>query len=218
MASYSQDYVKRLIEELGQVWSQIVTQLREGKPEHAFATLDKAYRELANIDRDMVHKTSEDFLILSTMVGKVGDVDRTLALAELLKIEGALYAEQGDDENAVTCRSKALNLLCEAYLRLHHGSTSAHTELIDEIAVALKNADLSEPTEWRLFQMYERRGKYLEAEDTLHRLIDLNDGAIDHGIAFYERLLQLPDHVLNNGGLPRDEVQDGLDDLLDREA
>jgi tetratricopeptide (TPR) repeat protein len=217
MASYSQDYVKRLIEEIGQVWARILVLLDERKPAEAFETLDKAYRDLANIDRDLVHKTSEDFLILSTMVGKVGDVDRTLALAELLKIEAALHAEQGDEGQRDVCLSKAINLLCEAYLRLHHGSTSAHTELIDDIAAQLKSVDLSEPTEWRLFQMYERRGMYLEAEDTLHRLIDLNDAAIDHGIAFYERLLALPDHVLTNSGLPRDEVQDGLDDLLDRE-
>jgi hypothetical protein len=216
MAGYSQDYVKRMIEQLGQVWAEIVVQMRAGNTELAFKKLDAAYRELANMDRDLVHKTSEDYLILATMVGKVGDVDRSLVLGELLKIEAAMFAEGGDRPMRERCLSKALNILCEAYLRLNHGATPAHSALIDEIAAEMTDCDVTAITNWRLFQVYERRDLFERAEDTLHHLIDADEAYIEPGIAFYERLLKQPDHVLANGGLPRDEVQDGLDDLLDR--
>ncbi len=217
MPSHSQDYVKRLVEEIGQVWAEIRALFEQNKTELAFDALDAAYRKHVRLDRDLVHKTSEDFLILSTAVGKVGEADRAIVLGDLLKIEAAMHDKTGNIEMRDSCLLKALSVVCAAYLKMHHSSTLGHIELIDELAAATADLERQPATNWRLLQVYEQRRLFDKAEDTLYDLVDADPAYIDQGIAFYERALALPDHILAEGGLPRDEAQDGLESLLDRE-
>jgi hypothetical protein len=70
---------------------------------------------------------------------------------------------------------------------------------------------------WRdIFEIEARRQHYAHAEDALFHAIDLADDSSDHvkrGMRFYETLLKLPDEVLEEGDLPRIEVQEALQEL-----
>lgn len=219
MPAYSQDYIKRMIEQIGEAWAEVVALLKQDDPARAIERLDQAYRDLVHLDRDLVHKTSEDFLILATTVGKVGDVDRSLALADLLRIEAEIHEHQDEPELRAACLFKAINVLVEASLRLSHASSQEHVERIDQLATDIKGLEAAPATHWRLFRYFESRSQFDKAEDALYELLDADpDVYADHGIDFYQRLLKQPDHVLEQGGLPRAEVQDGLEQLLDSPA
>jgi hypothetical protein len=213
MPSYSQDYIKRMLEQLGEIWAEVVAHLTRGDDAAALERIDEAYRDLVHLDRDLVHKTSEDFLILAVTVGKVGDIDRSIALCDLLRLEAQVHDRAGDDALREMCLLKALNVLLEAALRLSHGTSQVHIERIDALLAEARAFDLNVPTLWRIFTYHEMRGRFDRAEDALYELIDLDaDTFVTQAHEFYARLSALPDHDLERGGLSRAEVEEGMED------
>ncbi len=70
---------------------------------------------------------------------------------------------------------------------------------------------------WRIAELHERAGDFGAAEDAHFLLRSRPDGGPDatrRARAFYERLLARSDEELERGGLPRDEVREGLDSLV----
>ena len=68
----------------------------------------------------------------------------------------------------------------------------------------------------RLFRYYERYGTFAKAEDMLFHMLNDYPEATDiktSGLQFFERLLTREDGVLETGGLPRNEVEEGLEQL-----
>jgi hypothetical protein len=96
-------------------------------------------------------------------------------------------------------------------------STDLMRELLrdDRITTVLDADEMAET--WRdIFEHEARHQRYAPAEDALFHAIDLADDPTDHvrrGTRFYETLLKLPDEVLDEGDLPRVEVQEALQEL-----
>ena len=67
--------------------------------------------------------------------------------------------------------------------------------------------------------LYERAGRFGDAEDTLFEGLERDDAPeslVEAAVAFYRRLLDRDDEGLDSGGLPRDEVEAGLAEVLGR--
>jgi hypothetical protein len=214
MPSYSQDYIKRMLEQLGEIWAEVVGQLTRGEDAGALERIEQGYRDLVHLDRDLVHKTGEDFLILAVTVGKVGDIDRSIALCDLLRLEAQVHQRAGDEELRRSCLTKALNVLLESALRLSHGSSQMHTDRIEALLAETRPFDHSTSTLWRIFTYHELRGAFAAAEDALYELIELDaETFTEQAHEFYVRLSSLPDHELERGGLSRAEVREAMEDL-----
>ena len=87
---------------------------------------------------------------------------------------------------------------------------------VEELRDALSDYVLPDGTSEMLVRYYEQIGAYAKAEDVLYDFLDTTEDCervTDIGIGFYERLLDLSDAQLEAGGLPRDEVHAGLDEL-----
>lgn len=70
-----------------------------------------------------------------------------------------------------------------------------------------------------LVSYYERLGKFADAEDALWKALDVagDDPLLLHrGVIFYENCRKQADARLEAGDLPRDEVDAGLDELMER--
>lgn len=70
-----------------------------------------------------------------------------------------------------------------------------------------------------LVSYYERLGKFADAEDALWKALDVagNDPVLLHrGTVFYENCRKQADARLEAGDLPRDEVDSGLEELMER--
>jgi tetratricopeptide (TPR) repeat protein len=74
-------------------------------------------------------------------------------------------------------------------------------------------------TRLTLAEVYHAVGRYAQAEDQLWKAIDAVQGDGQPMLVaadFYLRLMRYEDEQLENGDLPRDEVQDGFDELKSR--
>ena len=76
-------------------------------------------------------------------------------------------------------------------------------------------------TKKMLIEYLKIRGKYAEAENIIYEL--LNEGnqedyiiMIDKGVKFYESILNVPEENLIIGGLPKEEVIEGLENLKNK--
>lgn len=52
-------------------------------------------------------------------------------------------------------------------------------------------------------------GRLDAAEDLLYELREIEDAGLHEGLAFYDRLAELPDETLEAGGLSRAELEEG---------
>jgi tetratricopeptide (TPR) repeat protein len=216
---YSTDYIKRMLEQFGEFLLALKQLLQEDRQEEARARIDLAYREALGLDPAFARDAPDDYLILTATAGRVGDVDKSLVLADLLTVDGDWHQAQGEYDIALQCYCKATNVVTEALLLQPFGTPREHIECIDALADRLDLVDGVPPeTRDRLFRYHERIGRFADAEDDLFEMLDAdprNDDLVDRGVEFYERLLRLKDHDLLLGGLPREEVQEGLRHLLD---
>ncbi|MCL6510462.1 MAG: DUF6483 family protein [Anaerolineae bacterium] len=213
---YSQDYIKRMIEQFGEFLLALKQLLTENRQEQAREQLDLAYRELLGMDAQFIREAPDDYLILAGGLSQVGNMDKSAVLGDLLTADGDWHALRGDYEVAQTCYLKATNVLIEALLRQPFGTSKEYVEKIEALVERLAHFEVPYETRERLFRYHERMGKYADAEDDLYHLLAEapdDEPLIEAGIAFYERLLRLKDHELLIGGLPRDEVQAGLAEL-----
>jgi tetratricopeptide (TPR) repeat protein len=218
---YSQDYIKRMLEQIGEFVVALKQMLVEDRLGEAREQLDLAYREALGLDPQFVRDAPEDYLILTAGMSRVGDVDKSLVLADLLSADGDWHARNGDYDVAQQCHIKAINVTLEIYLRQPFGTSREHIDRVEALIDKVEQYEVPYDTRWRLFRYHERMGQYADAEDDLYELLDAapeNEALIDEAAAFYQRLLGLKDHELLLGGLPRDEVQAGLEDVLAREA
>lgn len=219
---YSSDYIKRMIEQLGQFWAQLLEMIERGDTDSALDQINEKYREYFGVDSSFLAEAPEDYLLLTTTVGRVGDVDKALLLTDLLTLEGEALEHKGDYEQSAARFTKALNLISESALRLGHTPTSDVVERVDELQSKLADDDLPMPTLDRLFRFYEKTRRYADAEDMLFEMlgfadeeddVEFADSIAEKGVAFYRRLQSLTDAELERGGLPRDEVEAGLQEL-----
>lgn len=70
-----------------------------------------------------------------------------------------------------------------------------------------------------LISYYEKLGQFANGEDCLWKALDVagNDPRILYrGVAFYENCRKQADPVLEEGNLPREEVNSGLEELMER--
>ncbi len=213
---YSQDYIKRMIEQFGEFLLALKQLLSENRQAEAREQLDLAYREVLGLDPQFARDAPDDYLILATGLTQVGDMDKSVVLGDLLSADGDWHALAGEYDMAQACYLKAANVLTEALLRQPFGTSKDYTERIDALVEKLEHFDVPFETRERLFRYHERTRRYADAEDDLYHLLEAapdDESLIAAGIAFYERLLQLRDHELLLGGLPRDEVEAGLAEL-----
>ncbi|GAC1564807.1 MAG: hypothetical protein NVS3B14_00630 [Ktedonobacteraceae bacterium] len=68
-----------------------------------------------------------------------------------------------------------------------------------------------------LFSYFERTDRFARAAGTFSEMLLTDPGnhkIVENGIAFYQRLLRKSDAALAAGNMSRDEVEKGLDKLL----
>lgn len=74
-------------------------------------------------------------------------------------------------------------------------------------------------SEINLISFHEKQGSFAESENSLHKALEVvgnHPQLLARGKAFYEECRKQADSRLEKGDLPRDEVEDGLADMLER--
>ena len=213
---FRNDYIMRLIEQLGAVLASVLKLGDVGQFQQALAALDQAYHQFFGLDADLINAMDDDYLIEMLSPHGVLDGERALVMANLLLAEGDLYQKQGQIDEAALRHHKSLRLLLAAAAAGAGSRLGDHPAEVETVLATLANHVLPLRTLELLFAYYERSGAYGQAEDVLFQMLDGDRRErrdVRAGIAFYRRLLARSDEALEAGNLPRAEAEEGLNEL-----
>jgi hypothetical protein len=208
----------RQIEQVGQMLARILGLAEGGRGGEALGMFDEAYKPLLGIGSRVVAVLDDGQLVDMLTSGSNPDMRRVAMALQLLKAEADLYEGAGQPGEAAVRRRRALALA---------GGLAARSErLLDrELAADLleRTGDLTLSAGQRLAtaRVLEALGRYADAEDALFELIDDQPGdpePVEEAIAFCQRLRPLEPDRLAAGGLPIEEVNATLAELLRRPA
>jgi hypothetical protein len=217
------DYILRMIEEFFQALSRIKSLKDAQQWREANAGIDGEFQRLMGMDAQAVAELSETELLAHIVRGEptLAVREKTLIMASLLKEAGDVLTEQGRQNEGRTSYLRGLHLVLDTLGRGEVFECPQFVPKVEEFMMALGDSMLPLETQARLMQHYERTGEFAKAEDALFAILDAepeNAPLLELGISFYRRLESQSDARLNDGNLPRAEVEAGLADLNARKS
>jgi tetratricopeptide (TPR) repeat protein len=211
------DYILRIAEEVGRVLAQVIYKKQREDYQGAHAFIDEQFRQMLGMGAGFVHSAPEETLLaMLTSMGEL-DTEKCWLAATLLKADGEVYEAQGNEDESYYSYLKAIDL----FLAVLTSDDELHrldpVPEVEGLLYKLSNYDLPVRTKSLLFRYFEQTGSFANAENVLDELLDADphdSEVIEHGKAFYRRLLRQSDATLAMGSLTRDEVEDGLMRLM----
>lgn len=212
------DYLLRLIQQLARVVARLMELRGARRYDDAVALLDETTRQFFGVDLRLATALALPDL-MALLAEKHGSTARSAELlAEILVQEAEIRRETGDGDRAAAAlrRAGALVLAATGLPDLTPDELQEGSRLAGQLrragATTLGTEELR-----RMAELHERAGDFGAAEDAyflLRSRADAEPDATERARAFYERLLARSDEELELGGLPRDEVREGLDSLV----
>jgi hypothetical protein len=213
-----QDYILRMIQQLSGFVTGLLQLRKSGGSTEALHQIEDAYGRFTGLSATLIHAISEDDLIQLLRARGGIDPDRAWALAELMREEALTYDELGNEAEATPRFLKSLRLYLEVLDVIEEMPGVLNVDGLEEVAERVSDLELTASTRSRLVQYYVDTRRFDRAENiVLWNLEAAGESAkaINEGVAFYDELQGLADRDLEEGGLSRDEVDQGLERLLD---
>ncbi|SEF64112.1 DUF6483 family protein [Paenibacillus sp. UNC499MF] len=209
------DYLLTMITQMTEAIATRILKLRkEKKHAEALAALGELYGRMQLPPSKLLGSVPEEDALRMLMTGASLSGEKLLAAAKLLREEADIYEEMSGEREAYQRRVNALYFyLMAAELGAESDDISLHAE-IAYLNHRLKAYRQPPHVLFKLMEYCSAAGSYDEAENLLYELKDR--GAPEDadlpgwGAAFYRRLLDCSDEALQEGKLPRDEVEAGL--------
>ncbi|MBB3108518.1 hypothetical protein FHS18_000546 [Paenibacillus phyllosphaerae] len=210
---FQRDYFMRMIEQIGEVSGVLLGLRKEKKQQEALQFIDEQLDKLFRMNGKLIRSLSDTDLIKMMSRNGVVETANVQSIALLLKEEGDLHEEMEDPEAAYASRLKSLHLFARMALLDAQPLVKPAAEMTMELLQTLRQYELPSQTKLLMAEFYEGERRYDKAEDMNYELME--DGVLpaEEMGEFYRRLLLLPEDILTAGGLPRDEVSDGLSRL-----
>lgn len=214
---FRKDYILRLIEEFGLVLKRIVELKQNRNLDEALQEVKMAIEKYMGLDAGLIAMSSDSALLsLLTMGGQKLETSKCVLLAELLKEQGELFGMCGEAYQSYWSYSRSLALFAEALAQDAILRTEENQSDLEFLVNKLHTYEIGPSIKERLFKYYEATGRFDRAEDVLYELLDREPSRIGEARLFYERLSSMDDGVLEQGGLPRAEIADGMVALTER--
>lgn len=204
------DYLVRMIEEMTEVLGKVFGLKQQKKKVEALWALDELYKGQFRLSSQLLETLSAQDIVRLFQTGGEVEADKLQSLARLLKEEGDVYEGSGEPDEGASRWLKSLHLYLTAAL---HGAERSLWDLpgaISELQALLKEYRLPPDTEWLVLRWEESEGRFDLAENALYRLLKEGGATKADAIRFYRRLLTLTPETLAAGGLPIEEVEEGL--------
>ncbi|PZE20213.1 DUF6483 family protein [Paenibacillus xerothermodurans] len=215
---YHRDHLVRMMEQFSLSLGKVIFHRRNQRFHEALQLLAQAMKQLLGLNSKLVQALSaKDLLGLLSTQGHV-DVGKGLLLSDMLREEGDVLAESGDDTEAIAHYVKSMELLVEMY-KLHetHDFKADVAERLEKLLVSLWPQHVPVPAMELLMFYYADTGQLSKAEDALFFVLDEqpdNMGAVVQGLEMLGRWLKLEADELAGGGLTREEITDSIAELL----
>ncbi len=213
---FQRDYILRLVEQLIQAVQRIARRRAAGEDDRVDEELQAISRSAFGTPLELLASLPEDELMRILERDSKPDFERLALLARLFWERSLATARPRPDEPRWA--RKALRLLAAIGERGGSHAVQAHREALMALVSSFEQTS---PTPILLHDLWlgcEALGMFARAEDKLYALDDSEPRLhAREGEAFYRRLLAREDDELDAGGLPRDEVEDGLSRWMERE-
>lgn len=226
---FRKDYLLRMMEEMTEAIGKAFTLRQQRKHTEALTELDELLRRQFGMNSSLLNSLPVDDVIEMFRFRGVIEVDNLQQAARLIEEEAYIFGEKAkvegiDDQERRDAEDEQwirfMKVLHFYLYALNHGADKKlldAPERVEAILEQTKEYELPPKTEKQLALYREQQGKFDLAENSWYRILRSQDQLpVDYRgdvIAFYERLIQLEDEQLVNGGLPRDEVEEGLAEL-----
>jgi hypothetical protein len=212
-----QDYLMRMVAQMVEVLVRILRLRETGQYEQGLAAIDDALQKFIGLDARFINSLSVKDLV-ALMKPSIGlDATRALVAADMLKEQGEIFEARGDLEQTFDSHVKSLTLFLEIFTSPATPDLPERVAKTEELIERLDEWELPPETQARLFHYFEKTGRYSRAEDALFEMIEVgaDEETVALGRSFYDRLLLKNDEDLIAGGLPREEIREGLARLLE---
>ena len=228
---FRQDYIMRIIKVFVNALVKLIRLRREQNHEAARQMIEQTWEEIFGLPTSSIMALSERTLLSMLLKQDTQTIDTALMVAWLFKENGGLSIAEQKEKEGFSLYLKALNYYLEIAVDptvsdegfrwinediiASNLVTDPH-DSIEELIGLLEGPILPLSTMTLLFRYYERYGTFAKAEDMLFHMLNDYPEATDiktSGLQFFERLLTREDGVLETGGLPRNEVEEGLEQL-----
>jgi len=215
---FQRDYFMRMIEQMTEAVGQILNLKRQHKQEEALLVIDDLLDKRFRLSSKLIRSLSDEDLMKVMTTNGLVETDHLQAIAVLMKQEGELYDELGrEDESFVAC-VKSLHLFMRLSLIGAEPTIVVPREQVDELLEQLLPYELSLPTKRLLVEWYEAEGRFDLAENIIHELFEDGLLSLTEVAEVYKRMLLQSDERLQAGGLPREEIEQGLTALFAAET
>jgi hypothetical protein len=213
-----QDYILRMIQQLSGFVTGLLQLRKSGRSTEALHQIENAYGRFTGLSATLIHAISEDDLIQLLRARGGIDPDRAWALAELMREEALTYDELGQEAEATPRFLKSLRLYLEVLDVIEEMPGVLNVNGLEEVAEHVSDLELTASTRSGLVKYYVDTRRFDRAENiVLWNLETAGESAeaVNEGVVFYDELQRLTDRDLEGGGLSRDEVDQGLERLLE---
>lgn len=214
---FSEDYIKRLIKIASDAIMEAIGFKTVGRYQEALDVLDQMLEQVVGMKAGLIHRL-DDSSLLSTLTNEEGelDLDRLLVVADLVKAEGDVHAEQGKIQTAYWSYLRAFNFYLEVVLNMDPEDVTEPVKKVEALLPLLKDEDLPPETLFAWFAYDERVGNYARGERVLQRMAQipgLGSEMQDELHAYYQRLMEKSDGALERSGLSREQISWRLSNL-----
>lgn len=209
------DYMKELENSLRLLKMEVDQSLADGDIEKCKKLINKQFRALIGLDVETIDTLS--FNTIKDILSKDNqyNAEKYIALGELLKLEGLISEKEKNIQNKLFYYEKIVEAFFEGYEEdetINKKYLNESKEQIEE----LMQYEISINIEKKIFRLYELLGSFDKAEDLLFQMINETNKdkeIIEQGKAFYNRLKELPQSVLEQGNFSLEEVEDSYKEL-----
>ncbi|GIP30435.1 hypothetical protein J23TS9_55650 [Paenibacillus sp. J23TS9] len=210
---FRKDYILQMVEDMVEMVGKVFGLKQQKKYAEALWEIDDLLSKNFRLNSKLLNSLSVEDMIDMFRLGGAIEADKLQSIARLLEEEGGVYLDMGHKDEGLTRLMKSLHLYLYADLHGADHSMLKLPERVTDLKEQLKGYRLPAKTDKLLLGYEEEQGHYDEAENALFRLLDQHEMTEEEGLTFYQRLLMRSDDELKAGGLPRAEVEEGVEEL-----
>jgi regulator of sigma D len=193
---------------------QIMNLRRERKQEEALLFIDELLDKRFRLSSKLIRSLSDEDLMKVMTTNGVLESDHMQAIGVLMKQEAELHAELRREDESFYAYVKALHLFIRLTLADAEPTIVEPREQVTELLNKLSPYELPMPTKRLLLEWHEAEGHFDLVENMMHELLAEEALELSEAEAVYRRMLLQTDERLQAGDLPREEVLEGLEQLL----
>ncbi|MCJ8014489.1 DUF6483 family protein [Paenibacillus sp. KQZ6P-2] len=210
---FRKDYLMQMVEDMVEMAGTVLGLKQQKKYTEALWEIDDLLSKNFRLNSKLLNSLSVEDMIEMFRLGGGIEADKLQTIAKLLQEEGGVYLDMDQKDEGLNRLMKSLHLYLYADLHGAEHSMLKLPEQVAELKDQIKGYRLPAKTDKLLLSYEEEQGRYDEAENALYRLLSQHEITEEEGLAFYQRLLMRSDEELEAGGLPRAEIQEGVEDL-----